>query len=175
MKDAGEFDGILPQAQIIIGALAAGVVSFLIIVIVFLGAHVEPFDPGAIVSMVMAAFALTVILVRLFIPGTIVSSGCRKIAQGTWTSTQPNIATPDTNEGKLLQLFLTKTIIGAALLEGGAFGNLVAFMIEGQIYSIILAVLFLLGILIGFPTRRGLAEWLETQLRRVQEIHDLKM
>ena len=75
--------------------------------------------------------------------------------------------------GSCCNCFLTKTIVGAAILEGGAFGNLVAYMLDGQIYSLVLAVLGIIGILAGFPTRRGVDEWLERQLRRVKEMRDL--
>ena len=60
---------------------------------------------------------------------------------------QSNQPLPDTDEGKLLAVYQSKTILGAAILEGGAFANLVAYLLEGQVYSIVLAVLFMLGIL----------------------------
>jgi hypothetical protein len=166
----GLLDQVLRINQIIIGGLVVGVVFFMVIVLAFLGARVQPLDPQAIVSIVMAAFALMMLPARFAVPGLIVSSNCRKIAQGTWQPRQqPGAAIPDTDEGKLLQLFQVKTIVGAALLEGAAFGNLVAFLLEGQVYSLALAVLFALGILVGFPTRSGLSEWLETQQRRLNE------
>ncbi len=169
-------DGLLRTAQLIIGALASGVFFFLIIVTLFLGARVQPFDVSAMISLVMAGFALASIPTRLLVPGLVVNTNCRKIAQGTWVSVQrqPNAPLPETDEGKLLQVYLSKTIIGAAILEGGAFANLVAFMLEGQIYSIVLAVLLLLGILAAFPTRTGLTEWVESHLRRVQEFRSTK-
>ncbi len=167
--------GLIRTAQLIVGSLASGVVIFLVIVVVIMQAPLRPFDPQAVVSLTMAAFALTCIPGRLFVPGLIVNAGCQKIALGLWPplSRQSHSPLPDTEEGPLMQLFLTKTIIGAAILEGGALGNLVAYMIEGQIYSLALAVLGIIGILAAFPTRRILDEWLERHMRRVQEMRDL--
>ena len=155
---ADEYAGFLQTLRIIIGALTAGVLFFLIIVIVFLRAAPQPLDAQAIVSMTLAAFALSCIPARLFVPGLIVSASCQKIAEGTWSlpARQSNQPLPDTDEGKLLAVYQSKTILGAAILEGGAFANLVAYLLEGQIYSIVLAVLFMLGILAAFPTSRGL-------------------
>ena len=81
--------------------------------------ELEPLDPGAVASLVMAAFALLSVPVRMVVPGVMVSSACKSIARGTWKSSstvqQPNML-PDTDEGKLLGVFLSKTIVGAAIL-----------------------------------------------------------
>ncbi len=174
--DTEQRAGLVRTLQIIVGALAAGVFFFLLIVVVILRSPLRPFDPQAIVSLTMAAFALTCIPGRLFVPGLIVNAGCQKIALGIWKplSRQPNQPLPDTDEGKLMQLLTTKTIIGAAIVEGGAFGNLVAYMLEGQSYSIVLAVLGIVAILAAFPTRHGIDDWLQRQLRRVKEMRDLR-
>ena len=173
---SGEIDEVLRTQQIIIGALATGVLFFLVIVTVFLGARVQPFDTTAMISMVMAAFAVSSLPLRLFVPGLVVRSSCQRIADGTWAAgrRQPHMPVPETDEGKLAAVFVTKTIIGAAILEGGAFANLIAFMLEGQVYSLVLAVLFMFGILLAFPTRNGLSEWLDTQLRRLQEVRGMR-
>ena len=99
----------------------------------------------------------------------------QKIAAGTWNPGRGNPQMPvaKTDEGKLMQMFLTKSIIGAAILEGGAFANLIAFMLDGQIYSLVIAILFALGILMSFPTRNGMSEWLDNQMRRLQETQHL--
>ncbi len=169
-------DGLLRTAQLITFALATGVILFLVIVTVFLGARVQAFEEGAMISFAMAAIAVVAIFARLFVPGLVVNSSCQRIATGTFVINpgQSNTVLPDTDEGKLLQVFLIKTIIGAAILEGGAFGNLVAFMLEGQIYSIVLAIICLLGVVVAFPTRSGLSEWLESRQRRLSEFRSMK-
>ncbi len=169
--DSVNLDGILRTNQIIIGALVMGIVVFLVILLVVFGARVEPLDGQAMISFVMAGFAANLLIIRLIAPALIVNSVRGKIAAGTWDPSHgnPQFQVASTDEGKLLQLFQTKTIVGAAILEGAAFGNLVAFLLEGQVYTLVIAVLFALGILVSFPTRNGLAEWLDNQLRRMKE------
>ena len=81
--------------------------------------------------------------------------------------------TETTDDEKLLLAFLQKTVLGGAVLEGAACANLVAFLLEGQVYSIALGFLLLMAILAGFPARGGMEEWLERAARQVQEIRDL--
>ncbi|MHB8973946.1 MAG: hypothetical protein ACYC3X_27325 [Pirellulaceae bacterium] len=50
---------------------------------------------------------------------------------------------------------------------------MMAFLQEGQSYSLILGLFLLAGILAEVPTRRSLDSWLERQQRQIQEIRDL--
>lgn len=160
---------VVRQSQIIIGGLCAGIVFFLLIVLVFLGARVQPFDHQAVISFVMAAMAVTLLPLRLIVPGVVVSTACQRMAQHQPAQTAVEQAAAEQDERQLLPIYLTKTIIGAAILEAGAFANLVAFLLEGQVYSLGLAILCLLGIVVVFPTQRGVSEWLEAQIRRINE------
>ncbi|QDU58415.1 hypothetical protein [Aeoliella mucimassa] len=56
-------------------------------------------------------------------------------------------------------------IVGCALFEGAAFFNLIAYMLEGQLYSLVIAALLMLCILSRFPTVAKVEEWLEARLR----------
>lgn len=51
------FEGVLRTARTIVGSLAAGIVFFLIVVFLFLDAQLQEFDPQAVISMAMVAFA----------------------------------------------------------------------------------------------------------------------
>ncbi len=174
MQTNGPMDrsGLIRTGQIIVGALAAGVLFFLVIVIGVLGSPMRPLDPQAVVSLVMAALAIACIPARLIVPVLIVNVGCQKIARGGRTSPSHTVhaTLPNTDEGNLLQLFMTKLIVGCAILEGAAFGNLVAYMLEGQLYSLALAIVCTIGMLAAFPTRSGVDEWLERHVRRVKEL-----
>ena len=190
---------LLRTAQVIVGALIAGVVFFAAVLFVVLRPSVQPLDGGTIVSGVMALFACAAAVAGFFVPGLFVRESSRKIAEGTWQSNMsqssvmgmqqtkdvdgesegdgntPRSSGPirDADEGKLHQVYLVKTIIGAALLEGGAFAALMAFLLEGQVYSVVLAGLLLLGIAFSFPTRTRLTDWLEQELRHVQEFRKM--
>jgi len=170
------FEGVLRVTQIIVGTLAAGVFFFMVVMLVLSGMQFQPMGAEAVISLVGAGIGVMAVPPRLLVPSLIVNSSVQRIARGTWTpGRQPmGQSPPETDEGKLLQVFLTKTIVGNAILEGAAFFNLVAFILEGQLYSLVLAVLLLLGILASFPTSAGLTDFLETQTRRVREVQGMK-
>ena len=170
-KIKGErLDNQLRVLQMILLFLIGGVAGFMFILYVMLGARVQPFDPKAIISMVMAGLAVVALFARMILPGMIVQANVRRIATGSVAAGQPS---PDqkelSTEVQLLGVFFMKTIIGGALLEGAAFANLVAFMLEGQVYSILLVAVLLASMTIAFPTRGGLNDWLEDQARRINE------
>ncbi len=72
-----------------------------------------------------------------------------------------------------MSVFVTRTIVGSALLEGGALANLIAYMLEGQWFSLVLGIVLALGIAAGVPTRDGVESWVERQLRRLDEIRSM--
>jgi hypothetical protein len=166
--------GTVRMAQIIVGGLAAGVAMFAAVA-VLVGDGLQPLDTGLWLSLIMAALSITALPLRWFLPAAVTQNNIRKIAQGTWvpTSGAGNTGTETTDQEKLAIVFVQKTILGGAVLEGAAFANLVAFLLEGQIYSIALGVFLLVAILAGFPTRGGMEAWLERATRRVRESRDL--
>ena len=172
--------GFVRTLQIIVGALVFGVFFFMMIVLFVMKAKPEPLDMRAVLSLTAIGFFLVSVVARLIIPGLIAGAACKRIASGTWTPqsgvTQAQRSTSaflKTDEGKLVVAHQTKTIIGSALLEGAAFFCLLAYMMEGQIYTIALSVALMLAILAGFPTRGGVDSWIERQIRRVKEIRDM--
>lgn len=172
----GTMDAAVRTLQIIVMALAAGVFTFGLVVFLRPGGGLKPFDPQAIISIVMAVVALTLIPARFIVPATILRGGRERIARGRESVTTRRSAgtpIPDSEQAKLLMLLQTTTIVGAALLEGAAFANLTAFMLEGQVYSLVLAALMLVGILLAIPTRNRVEDWLVVQARRVQEVRQM--
>ncbi|MHB8862503.1 MAG: hypothetical protein ACYC6N_08870 [Pirellulaceae bacterium] len=166
---------VVRTLQFIILTLAAGVLAFALIVFLLPQGGVKPWNAKAIVSQLMAGISVVMILSRVFVPPLIAQSGRQKIASGTWPA-PGNGGGPDsptTEEGKLLAIFQMQAILGSALLEGAAFCNLVAFLLEGQSYSLLLVLLLLSGILAGIPTVHSLEGWLEQQRRRMHETQDL--
>lgn len=165
---------VLRTSQLIVGALAAGVAFFGAITFV-LGEGLQPLDVGKLISLIMAGISVTVVPVRFLLPAVVAQTSIRQIAQGTWVpkGRLAGAASLESDDEKLAAVFLQKTIIAGAVLEGAAFANLVAFMLEGQIYSLGLGLLLLLGILMGFPTRGGMEHWIERGLQRLRETRDL--
>lgn len=166
--------------QIIVAALAAGSLAFLIVVLVVAGSglgdagHQDPW----MITWVALAFLTVAIVARTVVPSAIVRQGRKKIAQGTFqlpqarqTSQQPSldILAQMGDPGKLLVLYQIKTIVGGALLEGVAFFLLIAYMIERQTAALGLAAALIVAIALHMPTRSGVVQWIEDQLRLVDE------
>lgn len=63
----------------------------------------------------------------------------------------------------------SRVIVRAALLEGAAFFNGMAYMIERQPYSIAVAVALLVCIAATLPFRRSTEEWIERELRLLRD------
>jgi hypothetical protein len=80
---------------------------------------------------------------------------------------------PDSDAGKLVMVYQTKMIVAAALLEGGCFLALYAYMTERQWPSLTMAAFLLLCMLAHFPTLDRVEAWIDEQLRRVEEQRQL--
>lgn len=129
--------------QIIVFALAMGVVTFGVVVALV----IQPKQTEEVfLAYVGAAAGAIAIPAALVVPRI-------------FASQQP--ITPQTYQAKI--------IIGAAILEGTAFLNLTAYMIEGHLYSLAVAGVLLLLILMHFPTVGGVEDWLTARKRREQE------
>jgi hypothetical protein len=76
--------------------------------------------------------------------------------------------------GNLLFLYQTRLIIGYAILEGAAFFNLVATMIERQDVSLAIVGLLLGAMLVKFPTRGKIESWLADETRSIDELRSLR-
>ncbi len=172
--------------QIIVGAMVAGLLVFLVIVLVVIQ-HGMPGLPevATILNSVAIAFALTAVLARLFVPGMIVARARRQIAQGAWQVPLPDQPqsrfsqamqeqsarfTEQTGDaGGLLFVFQTKTIVACALLEGPAFFAFISYMLGRSPLALLLGGLLILGVALHFPTRSGVIHWIEDQLRLMEQ------
>ena len=65
-------------------------------------------------------------------------------------------------------IYQTQLIVGFALLEGAAFFNVVALMMEHCMISIALITLLLLVMAAKFPTRDKVSFWVQDKLRELQ-------
>ena len=133
--------------QVIILAMTAGLVFFLVVVLFVRGqpgAAAGPARPGPLISYVAAAFAAAVVPMSLIVPSAVVKSGRAQIAPG-----------PDDPTLRLAGVYQTSLIMGAALNEGPALFALVAFMIEGLPWVLGIAALLILGVAARFRPGRG--------------------
>ena len=155
--------------QIIIFAMTMGLVFFLAIV-VFLSLQ-EPAapPPQPLITYLALAFAATAVPASVIVPRLMVAAARKQIAKGTWIapSGQSIVPPPVDEAGKLVLVYQTQMIVGAALNEGAAFFALIAYLLEHSPIALGLAIVLILGVAARFPTRAKLDAWLDEQLQQV--------
>src|SRR5262249_25088243 len=80
-----------------------------------------------------------------------------------------NFPTPTTDAERLWIVFQNRLIIGLALLEGATFFLLIAYLAEGSFLALVPAWVFIIAMLMQFPTRVGVERWVEEQQQLLQE------
>lgn len=65
--------------------------------------------------------------------------------------------------------YMTATLVSAAILEGGAFFNLVLYMLERSPWSLAMAALLWVALLFKTPSRQRVESWLEGEERRAKD------
>ncbi|MCO6047012.1 hypothetical protein NG895_24195 [Aeoliella sp. ICT_H6.2] len=130
--------------QIIVFAMATGCVMFAIIALVI----VDPQPPNGppMISWIAAAMGLVGLIAGTIVP--------RLLA----------VSQPATGAG-----YQTLLIVGLALYEGAAFFNLVAFLVEGQMFSLAVAVVLIAAIVMALPTVGRVQDWIDARQRRAEE------
>ncbi|MFV0444525.1 MAG: hypothetical protein ACK5Q5_13225 [Planctomycetaceae bacterium] len=134
--------------QIIAGALVMGVVLFLVVAIAVLGA-LRKTSAGEQFSLIAAGFAIAAWVLHLVLPGAMANAA----ASGDKSAFVE----------KLCTIYQGKTIIALALLEGAAFFNVCALLVEHNWWSLVVIGALLLQMLFEFPTVTRVRQWIETQ------------
>ena len=70
--------------------------------------------------------------------------------------------------------FQTVLIIRSALLEGGTFFALIAFMLERQAPSLVVAGVLILALVSGLPTRSKVEEAIESERRQIEQLRQME-
>lgn len=159
--------GVVRTSQIIVSALAMGVVTFAVVVVFFVSGG--PAAKGNLLTLLAIVFAGAALVLGFVIPQFVTAANRRKIAAGTWPSSPNQGPVPDSDTGKLALTYPAKMIVAAALFEGGCFFALTVYMIERQPLSLVAAAVLLLCLLAHFPTLGRVEAWIEEQLRRVED------
>jgi hypothetical protein len=147
--------------QIVVGALIMGAVSAGAIM-AFLRTQGPPRaapDQPVLTLFVGVPFAVAVILAHLIVPGR-VTAAARSMIRRTDTASQTE---------KLLAVYQTQLLIGAAPLEGAALFMMIAYLLEGYPVSILIAALLVAGIALKLPSVSGIRRWLEEQREQMQK------
>jgi hypothetical protein len=169
------------KLQIIVGSLAGGAFTFMVIAAVksvFIDEGVRRAEMGLMVYMAFG-WAAASLLARAVVPHIITLAGRRHLARRESASGYVDISTDKRSRrvpvaDALLNLYLTRTIIGAAIIEGAAFFALVVSIIEEEPVCLMLGGLMIVGIALHFPARTRVTQWLETQQLLLQEERQLQ-
>jgi membrane-bound acyltransferase YfiQ involved in biofilm formation len=135
-------------SQIITAAMMVGVTVFGIVAAV-MAAKGPPKAP--MLAYVGVLMAVQIVALRFFIPGLFLKTQLKSVKHSE----------AELVSERLPNLYLTQLIIGLALLEGSAFFNLVAYLMEGQWFSLGIAGAMLALMAMMFPTTNKFESWAE--------------
>ena len=153
-------------SQIIVAALFAGCLFFLLTVFLIVPGKLGGWDLGLGQPMTCVALvvAFSILATRIIVPGVITTQMLRQLAQR-----EPK--EPDWKD--LFGVYQTTLIIKAAMLEGATFPLLIMHMLEHSPWTLALAAVFLLLLLMHMPTPLRVDDWIERQSAAVKEIASL--
>ncbi|MDB5351877.1 MAG: hypothetical protein JWN86_3124 [Planctomycetota bacterium] len=163
--------GLVRTSQIIAGSLVAGVCMFLTVTFVmrspkaFAPAPWDIMPPQAMITLLGLVMAAMMIVLSFVIPRQIVATSRRSLI----TTKPADLDKSDVTGNGLFGVYQTQMIIGLAMLEGAAFFNVIAFLIEGHIPSLMAAGVLVLIMLSRFPTQGNIAAWVEDQKSLIRE------
>jgi len=183
-----ELGPIVRTEQIIVGGLVAGSLGFLVVAAVLVSQGT--FDAGGgdeglaamawAMNLVLGLFLIGDVAARLIVPSMIIAQARRKIAAGQWRLPDgPNQASAmpiieRTGEaGMLFFTHQTKTIVAAAIIEGVTFFAIIVYMMTQSMFGLAVAIVMIAVLTLHFPTRDGVLNWIEDQLRRIDEERSL--
>lgn len=135
--------------QIIVGSLILGVLLFTGFLL-WSGAAAQP-PRGKLLSFMAAGIATINVILHVSIPMVIQRAALANRSVGSGLST-------------LLGVYVTRTIIACALLEGAAIFSLVAVQTEHRRWVFAITAGLLVLMFMQFPTRTRIEQWLETRL-----------
>lgn len=160
---------MLRVMQIIAVALIIGPCVFAFVVAML---PLEAEQQSQLIALIAAAFGAATIVLRTVIPPIVAGSQRRQritplfqgASGGDIGGDPERQSARETAERSLYQVYQSKMIVEMALLEGAAFFNVIAYMIEEHWWSLVVAgalVVFMAG---TFPTRGRVQAWVQDQL-----------
>jgi hypothetical protein len=121
-------------------------------------------------SLIAVAFTAATVTAALVVPSIIAAQQRRAIAEGK----QSRAGMPAAGDaGQLLAAYQTQKIVRGALFEGPAFMNIFVYQTGGPTYTLGIAVALMLAIAMLFPFQRLVEDWLERELRTIDELRQL--
>mgnify|MGYP001260938337 FL=1 len=154
--------------QMIVGALAGGVLSFLGVVLVLGQQQPGPPPDQPMLTYMSIVATFVAIVMAMIIPGVVIRNQRQAILAG-----KPKPPEAARELGPLVAGYQTAIIIRRALVEGAAFFCLVAYMLERQSLSLVGAGVLLVFLLGGFPTRSKLEDAIENERTTIEQLRQM--
>ena len=174
-----ELSAKVPQLQIVVGALVAGCVFFLVIAVVIglQGGQAEAAGEAPMLTYISLLFGVMALIAAWIVPKIMLGRTRLAILDGSWRPPQGQQVSALLDEliercgdaGRLWLLYSTGTIVRAALIEGAAFFMLVVYMIEHLPVSLIGVVVLIFFLAARFPSRTRAMHWIEDQLDALEQ------
>jgi hypothetical protein len=164
--------------QIIVFALFAGLMSFLVVTVTMRLEQLPAGQPAREPFIAYLAIVAALIApIAAWLVSRIVGASLRQaIVEGRSTANlgQPHVAEEMKPLHALASIYQTRLIIGCAILEGAGFFNGIAFMLERQQMNLIAAAVLAVLILIQFPTSGRLVSWVEDELNAIDRLRSVR-
>jgi hypothetical protein len=164
--------------QIIVIALAAGVIGFIVFGLNNSSSKADPKRQGNLTmigyALAGAGFVMHLVVPRIVIRGhiqeRITSNQESKSAVPPFDNSGDDVSDDSLDLGRkqLMGCYQVATIIAGALLEGPAFFNVVAYTSERNIISILISLGLAGSIICYFPTVNRISGWLERKTREIE-------
>jgi len=146
-------DHNLPTLKIVIASLIGAVIIFMVMAVLLF-----PFGKGDVPGgkpVLVSYVALAVSLLALLVIRPLVLTAMTRSASGIAEADEAE------SESHLSQWFHRYTITEHAMLEAMAFLNLTAYIIERQIWSLLVTTPIILWMVYRFPNRDRANRWFE--------------
>lgn len=158
--------------QIITVAMATGVLVFAgVVIVLFQNDDPQEKDFQPLITYAAAAFGIVALLSATVVPRLVGANTRRNFVAGNLPQMKNQMPPAETGEvGLLVAMYQVQLIIGVAILEGAAFFNVSANMLEGQTISLVMAALLLVAIFFKFPTRGSIENWINDELKSIEKL-----
>lgn len=170
MDETDQLRRFVFRMQIIAGLLIAGVLAFLLVTAIIV--HTAGPQGGGpiagnvpLITIVCVALSLSQIPIALVLPGLITDAGVKRLRLGQPLSEMP-ASSPMIG---MLQVLNSAMVMRMAMLEGGAFAAIIAYLIEGSYWALPGVVAPVLLMLWHFPSADGCQRQLEQIAQQLTE------
>ena len=156
------FEAAVRGMQIIAAALMAGVLVFLGIVLVTTQGDVFGTHTPEVVAILGVGFGVLATVNHIVIPKIIAGSQLKQIVSSGFSELDA-----ESKSDRLFGVYRGQLIVALAMLEGAAFFNLIALMVERNVVSLGVTFLLLGLMVFRFPSRDKVLFWVQDKLRKL--------